>query len=336
MVRKTPVLSQARPILRQLAILALLACLFNSLSSCAQKPDPVLRVATNVWPGYETLYLARSLGLYDQSSIKLVEMTSASQVSHAIRNGTIEVAALTLDETLNLIQDRSVDLRVVLVMDISDGADALIARTGVANLADLAGKKIGVENGATGAIVLDAALQNANLQAHQVDIVPLTVNNHLTAWKQNQIDAVITFDPVRSALLNSGGHQLFDSSQIPGRILDVLVARTDAIEANPAALKTLIAGHFSALDYLSSNPDDAATRMAGRLATSANQVLAQFKGLKQPDLAENRHWLSGEEAALHQSARDLAQLMYQHRLLQHPITLGPLAESKFLPDGHNE
>ena len=332
MNHKTPVISRGRPFIKQISLLTILICLFFSIPSCNSKPASVLRVATNVWTGYEPLYLARSLGLYDKSSIRLVEMTSASQVSHAIRNGTVEAAALTLDEVLNLLQDRNIDLRVVLVTDISHGADVLIARAEISQLADLKGKKIGVENTATGAIVLDAALQSANLQPDSVEIVPLTVNNHVAAWNRHEIDAVVTFEPIRSELLNKGGHELFDSSQIPGRIMDVLVVRTDAIKAQDMAIKTLIAGYFASLDYLSSHPEDAAARMSGRLATRAENVLPQFQGLKQPNLAGNRQWLAGEAPPLHKTASELAELMQKHHLLRREISINTLAEAKFLPN----
>lgn len=57
------------------------------LVACGPLPEPPLRIGTNIWPGYEPLYLARNLGFYQGSSIKLVEMNSASAVIHALRSG---------------------------------------------------------------------------------------------------------------------------------------------------------------------------------------------------------------------------------------------------------
>ena len=329
MVYKARVLSLDNSGFRVMSLLLLIGLFF--LLSCTTKPQPILRVATNVWPGYEPLYLARSLGLYAQTPIRLVEMTSASQVSHAIRNGTVEVAALTLDETLSLIQDPNLNLRVILVMDISNGADVLLARDNITNLAALRGKRIGVENNATGAIVFGAALESVGLATESVNMIPLTINDHLPAWNNNQIDALVTFEPVRSQLLNMGARELFDSSQIPGRILDVLVVRADVLNHHDAALKALIAGYFAALEHMARHPDDAAVRMAGRLGTPVEQVLPQFKGLRQPDLAENWQWLSGAAPGLQKSAAELSNVMLQHQLLQHDIAVNTLAEAKYLP-----
>lgn len=291
-----------------------------------------LRVATNVWPGYEALYLARSLGLYDKEPIRLVEMISANQVSHALRNNTVEAAALTLDEALSLLQNNDVDLRVILIMDISNGGDALLVRPNIADLQGLRGKRIGVENNATGAIVLDAALQSASLKADDIEIIPTSVSDHFSAWKNNKVDAIVTFEPIRSELLSSGAYELFNSSQVPGRILDVLVVRADALEQHETALKALISGYFAALNHVVQNPQDAAVRMAPRLALDAQQVMPLFKGLNLPSLADNRKWLSDSEPILRKTAADLAGLMQAHQLLQGNISTELLADPKFLPE----
>lgn len=292
----------------------------------------MLRVATNVWPGYELLYLARSLGFYEHSAIRLVEMQSASQVLHALGNGTVEAAALTLDEALTVMQQASDDLRVVLVIDISDGADALLSREQIADLSGLRGKRIGVENTATGALMLDAALERAGLGSQDIRIVPKTVNDHLYAWNRHEVDAIVTFEPIRSQLLKAGAQEVFNSSQIPGRILDVLVVRAEALQRCRNSLRTLVGGYFSARQYWQRDSVDAARRMAPRLKTEPEQVESLFQGLKFPDLAENRQWLAGNAPKLLVSAADIANLMRQRHLLQFQTDLNSLADASLLPE----
>ncbi|MBF0266109.1 MAG: hypothetical protein HQL46_12645, partial [Gammaproteobacteria bacterium] len=90
--------------------------------SCTKESEPFLRVGTNLWPGYETLYLAQNKSFYNTDKIRLVELPSATEVMHAFRSKNIEVAALTLDEAMSLA-DTGLDIKVFLVMDISHGAD---------------------------------------------------------------------------------------------------------------------------------------------------------------------------------------------------------------------
>lgn len=296
---------------------------------CSQRQEPLLRVASGLWIGYEPLYLARSLGYYEDKNIRLVEMPSASQASAALRNGMIEAACLTLDEAISLMQD-GVDLRVVLVIDLSHGGDVLLATSGIDSLQALRGKRIGVENAAVGAIILDAALQAGALQTQDVTIVPLTVDEHADAYLAGKVDAVVTYEPVRSQLLNAGARVLFDSSQVPGRIVDVLVVRSEIAAAHTRALKALLKGHFLAREYLASQPQDAAKRMAPRLGENP---LAQFTGLTLLDMKENQAWLGGNPPRLQSTASELADLMLRRKLLQKTVSVERLADPSFLAEG---
>lgn len=141
------------------------------LSACTRPAtESPLRIGTNNWPGYEPLYLARDLGHYKGTPIKLVELPSTSEVMHALRNRTLEGAALTLDETLTLL-DSGFHLKIILVMDFSDGGDVLLAKPEIASLSALRGKRVAVEYTAVGAIILDAALNAAGLSASDITIV---------------------------------------------------------------------------------------------------------------------------------------------------------------------
>lgn len=300
------------------------------LAACTPEPQTPLRVGTNVWPGYEPLYLARDLGYYPDGAVRLVEYASATEVIQAYRNRAIDAAALTLDEVLQLVQDGHRP-RVVAVLDYSDGADALLAR-GVRNLAGLRGKRVGVENTAVGAYLLARALQAASLPRSAIRVVPLEVQEHELAFLNGSVDAVVTFEPVRSRLLWRGARVLFDSRHIPGEILDVLVVRETVLEGRAREARQLVDGWMRALLYLRSEPHDAATRMAPRLGMNAREFLATLNGLRLPDLDENRRLLNGREPALRAPAQRLVEVMLAERLLHSPVTVDALLDARLLTE----
>lgn len=304
--------------------------LLTLLSACEPAHEAPLRLGNHPWPGYESLHLAESLGYFEQASIRSVAFANASQSVLALRNGTVDAATLTLDETLSLIQD-GVDLRVVLVMDISNGADVVMAQPKIVSLQGIRGKKVAVENGAVGAVMLDATLESAGLKIEDIQLLSVTMNEHVNAYRTGKADVVVTFEPVRGELLRLGARILFDSSAIPGRIVDVLVVRANAMPEHRLALKELVAGHFKALDYLARQPQDAAQRMAPFLSVAANEVLPQFDGLKLPNLAENKALLSGSSPLLKTQAAHLAELMLRRKLLQRVVNVDHLFEPVFLP-----
>lgn len=311
-----------------------LACvaLLLPLVGCVREPESALRIGTNVWIGSEPLYLARELGHLKPEVVQLVEYPSASEVLRAFRNQAIDGMVISLDELFGLAVD-GMQPRIILVVDVSHGADAVVGRTGMRTMKDLKGKPVAVESGALGAFVLSRALALNGMQASDVRVVHLESNEQPSAFAKGQVDGAVTFDPYRTQLLRAGATTLFDSTQIPGEIVDLVAVRASVLEKQPKAIQTLLAGWFSAIDYLKREPKDAAHRMGIRQQTTGEQFLEALKGLHIPSREENLRMIGGATPELAVSGRRLMALMQEAKLLRAPLEIeevlapGPLASS---------
>ncbi len=299
------------------------------LGACMQEPRPPVKVGTNVWPGYEPFYLSRQLGYYDNSRVRLVEYKSATEVIRAFQNGAIAAAALTLDEAL-LLSQYTQDLSMILVIDYSNGADVVLGKPYIQNLRDLKRKRVGVENTALGSFMLTRALQSAGMSPADVVVVPIDVSGHVEAFNAGKVDAVVTFEPVRTELLGSGARLLFDSSRIPGEVIDVLVVRRSVLEKRPGDIKYILDGWFLALDYIDKDPRDAARRMSDRLGLSADQTLESYKGLYLLKLKDNQEAFSGGGRRLVATADKTAKVMLDNGLIQKPVDGGYFIDGRFM------
>ena len=300
-----------------------------SLAGCIQNsPDP-LQVGFLVWPGYESLYLARDLGYYEDTPIRLVDYPSASELIRAFRNKNLEAVTLTLYEAL-IVAETEPDARIVLVLDSSNGADAILAKSEIKTLKEIKGKRIGVESGALGAFILTRALEKVDLTPKDVKIVSLGVSEHEQSFKQGKVDAVITFEPTRSKLLANGANMIFDSSQIPGEILDVLVVREELLKKQPSAVQDLLDGYFTALNYLKENPQDAARRIAPREGVTPQQFLQSLEGLELIDLRENQNILGKTDDFSNKKFNRISQFMVENKLLNKPIDPTTLFNKNFV------
>ena len=301
--------------------------LVPALTGCAA-PVPVLRVGSVVFPGYETLFLARELDLLDAHQVRLIELLSNTDTLRALAAEQLEAAALTLDELLAARAD-GVDLRAVLVFDVSAGADVVLAKPHV-SLQTLAGKRIAVEGGAMGAVMLSALLQAARLAPDQVHKVPMTLDRSEEFFASPEVDLVVTADPWAMRLEKAGAKRIFDSKAIAGRIVDVLAVRSSVLQTYGPALRHLVAAHFAAQKVLRESPARAAALMAARLQTPAAGVAALYRGLHLPELAQNAAMLA-PGGAIDQTARELQQTMVQAGLLASSPLPPTLAEPRFLP-----
>jgi NitT/TauT family transport system substrate-binding protein len=309
--------------------LGLLLVIF--LGACSKTETP-LRVGTNVWAGYEFLYLAREKGWYPQG-VRLVELTSASDVMDAMREGDLEAAGLTLDETLTLL-DEGLDLVVVLVFDESAGADVLMTRPAVGAIEGLKGRTIAVETTALGALMLKGVLDKSGLDIEDVDVKHLSLREHLEAYRRGEIDAAITFAPYDSALAASGAVRMFDSRDIPGQIVDVLAVKRDALTSHADTLHALAKGYFDARRFLAERPSEALSIINQRLKLPEAELPAAFEGLRLPSPGDMRVMLSGNPSPLQTSARTLAVLMRERELLPSTptLTLTHFTDPRFLPE----
>ncbi len=307
-------------------LVALLAVVV--LAGCT--PSEPLRVASHVWVGYEPMFLARSMGWLDPTLVALHETDSASESMAALADGRVEAAALTLDETLQL-RETGLDLAIVLVFNISVGADVLLARPPIGSLADLRGRRVGFEHGAVGELVVVEALRQAGLSLEDIIAVDLSADLYEQSYKAGLIDAMPAYEPAASRLEAQGAVKLFDSGQMPQYIVDVLVVRRDRLGSSAEALRHLLAQHLRALEYFQANPQDASFRVAPRLGLRAEQVSAAFRGLMLPDVMENRRLLGGPEPLLQSKAQALVEYKTEQGLLDEEIDLQNLFSDRFLP-----
>jgi NitT/TauT family transport system substrate-binding protein len=296
-------------------------------SGCVRQTEPPLRIGTNVWIGSEPLYLARELGHLDPKTVQLVEYPSASEVLRAFRNQAIDGMVISLDELFGLAVD-GLAPRIILAVDVSNGADVVVGRPGMQSMKDLQDKRIAVESGALGAYVLSRALALNGMRTSDVTIVHLESNEHPKAFEKKLVDGAVTFDPYRTQLLQQGATTVFDSTQIPGEIVDLIAVRETVLGKQPKAIQHLLGGWFQAIDYLRREPGDAAKRMGIRQQTTGEKFLASLKGLHIPTRAENLQMLGGAEPALAVSGKRLMGLMIEARLLRAPVKI----EELFAPE----
>lgn len=317
------------------AVLASMAALL--LVGCGWKEERTLDFGSNSWTGYEPLYLARDLGYYDGQALRFIELTSATQVMDALRTGKLDAAALTLDEALVLAHE-GVALSVIGVMDVSTGADAIVARPGIAKMADLQGRRVGVEQTAVGAYMLGAAFEQAGLgpdQISEITVVPLPMDEHVAAWSAHTVDALVTVEPLLQTLLQRGAQVIFDSRALEGEVVDVLVARKAALACCTKQLGQLLAGHRRALAYVDTHRDDALERMARRPGVAPAQVARALDGMLLPDSQTHRDLLT-QPHALASTMAKLTQLMHQRQILVGEAAAQVQIDPRFVVSSHSQ
>lgn len=287
-----------------------------------------LRCALESWCGYQFLRLAAREG-WLPAEVELVHEADAEACMDALRRGAVEAAAVTLDQALQLL-DLGVDVRVALIFDVSVGADVVLARPGIAP-ADLRGRRIGVQEAPLGVVMLAKFLQAAGLRREDVVEVRLQ-NDHVRAWRDDALDAIVSYEPWSTRLCALGLVRLFDSRATPQMIFDGLAVRREALSRHRGALKGLIDAHFRAVNLWQTNPIDSAYRLAPYLGVPPEAVAGVYRWLDLPDLESNRHLLENPSGELLPGTLEVARILQAEGVLRSASPRADMFTSDYLPE----
>ncbi len=99
----------------------------------------------------------------------------------------------------------------------------------------------------------------------------------VAAYQAAETKAIVAWKPALSEILASPDAQLvYDSSQIPGEILDLLVVKSDVLKANPNLGKALVGAWYETLSVMQGN-DASAQAAKEQMATASGTDLAGFE-----------------------------------------------------------
>ena len=295
------------------------------LTSCTSKAPAVpLRIGLLEWPGYAPFYLAQELGYYGNAPIELITFVDMADIMRAYRQQQIDAICAALTDIVQLAVKTMPNQRLVLMIDESAGADAILVKPSIRSLADLKGKRIGSDLAILSSFILVAALKKANLTLQDIEIVSVGISGQVQAYEDNRIDAVIAFDPSRSQLLRVGAKIIFDSSQIPGEIVDILAVSQTTLTQHTSTLQVVTQGFFKALDYLKQSPEDAIARMCRRHKMTPDEFKKTLALLPLSDYQTNQKMLDPVNSPLISVVHKLNKIMIDANLIHSPVDIKSL------------
>lgn len=296
----------------RLIILAITLIFF--ISGCENRfENREFKIGTNLWPGYEALHLAKEENFFNDK-IEINTYDSATIVLNKFRKREIDAAALTLDEVI-ILSNQGYTPIIVAVLDISNGADAVIAQNNIKSIQELKGKSIGVENTALGSYMLARLLEKANLSYDDIVLVPLALNHHEEAFKEELVDAVITFEPVRSRLLESKGVEIFSSKDIPEEVVDVLVVQKNL--ADSKIIKNILDGWSKSVSMINQRDEKAINIISKRLNQTPEDFITSLDGLRIPSLEESNSLIKDKK--VENAITRISEIMYEKKLIDSKV-----------------
>jgi NitT/TauT family transport system substrate-binding protein len=269
--------------LRNVAIasVAAVACIFSAGAGPARAEGEVT-LATVAWIGYAPFYVAVEKNLFEKHGVKveLKDFADPSLIPAALQSGGIQGAMYTYDQVINLVANGNA-FRVVMPIDYSNGADAVVALKSIKSMADLKGKKVAYPFATCDNLLVAYGLQQVGLTEADIEGLDATPENVAGALVGGAV-AGATYEPNVSKILkldaNGGYHAIYTSAAAPGLITDVLYFSEDYIAKNPKSVDAVIKGYIDGMAFMKEHPDEAYAIVAKYFSTTVEDVKAQAAG----------------------------------------------------------
>lgn len=273
-----------------------LALTFAASTLTAAHADTV-KIGLQPWLGYGPLWVAEQKGFFKKHNVDVVLSTFNwdQDMSAAIASGNLDVIAAATNLLVTNF-NQGIDQKGFLIMDVSFEADAVITCSDIATIADLKGKKIAFESGATSDLLINYALKENNLSIKDVEHVPMGASEAGLALIAGRVDSAVTYEPYISTALKHDPKckVIFTSAEKPGLISDMLTASSKWIEANPEDVKGLILGWDEAINFIRSNPEEGKAIIAKAVGSPMEEFNPAFKGVRLYNVKDNAAALKGE------------------------------------------
>jgi NitT/TauT family transport system substrate-binding protein len=241
-----------------------------------------LKIAYSDWPGWVAWDIGVQKGWFKAEGVD-VEFVWFEYVPSmdAFAAGKVDAVTMTNGDALvtGATGARSV---AILLNDYSNGNDMVVARPGIKSVAELKGKKIGVELGFVSHLLLLQALQSAGLKESDVTLVNTPTDQTPQALGGGAVDAIVAWQPNSGQALKAlpGSRAIYTSANAPGLIYDVLAVSPASLAARRADWKKVVKVWFKIADWVNDpkNAAEASKIMGARVGLSGPEYAKLMKG----------------------------------------------------------
>jgi NitT/TauT family transport system substrate-binding protein len=231
--------------------------------------------------------------------------------------GKFDACLMTNMDALTIPAAGGIDTSIVIVGDYSNGNDGLTLK-GKKSLSDIKGQKVNLVELSVSHYFLARALDSIGLAEKDVTVVNTSDADIVAAWTTPGVTAAASWNPQLAEIMKQEDtHLVFDSSKIPGEILDVLAINTATLKAHPEFAKALAGAWFETLALMSAG-DARAIEAKTAMAKLSGTDLAGYEA----QLKTTRLFLTGKETlefttapALVASNDLVRQFSFDHGLL---------------------
>lgn len=306
-----------------LAISTLCSAAIFAPSAAIADDKPTFKLAWTIYVGWMPWDYGQANGIvkkwadkYD-INIDVVQVNDYVESINQYTAGGFDATVMTNMDALTIPAASGVDSTALIIGDFSNGNDGVVLK-GDKKLTDIKGQNINLVELSVSHYLLARALDSISLTERDVRVVNTSDADLVAAFTTKDVTAVTTWNPLLSEITAMPKtSKVFDSSMIPGEIIDLLVVNTQTLADNPKLGKALTGAWYEIMATMQGDSEmaiKARSFMAEASGTDLAGYDAQLASTKMFYRAEDAVAFN-QSAALMETMAKVAEFSFQHGLL---------------------
>jgi NitT/TauT family transport system substrate-binding protein len=272
-----------RKLVRLFGIAAVsLVTLASTPSFAAGRTD--FKVCWTIYAGWMPWGEAKTQGIVSKwakkygINVDVVQLNDYVESINQYTAGKFDGCAMTNMDALTIPASGGVDSTALIVSDYSNGNDGVLIKGKGKKLTDLKGQQINLVQFSVSHYLLARALESAHMSERDLKVVNTSDADISAAFATPTVQQAVTWNPMLADLkAQPNVTEVFDSSKVPGEIMDMMVVNTKTLQENPALGKALTGAWFEMAALMHAN-NAASTAALTSMAKASGTDLAGFKG----------------------------------------------------------
>ncbi len=312
----------------------------TATGASAEETTKKFSLAWSIYVGFMPWYYLDESGIMDKWAdkygieVELVQINDYLEAINQYTAGRFDGVTMTNMDMLTIPSAAGVDTTALITGDFSNGNDAVVLK-GRDSLEEIAGLDVYLLELSVSHYTLARALDSVGLSERDVQVVNTSDADIATAFNDPAVQATTLWNPQLGIVMEDpAANIVFDSTQIPGEILDIMGVNTKTLAENPELGKAMTGAWFEAMAIISGD-NEKAREAKQMMAAAAGTDLAGLQ--KQLDATylfytpkAKADYLTSEQ--LRETMKFVTEFSFSHGLLGQGAS-SPGAVGIEFPDG---
>lgn len=321
--------------MRRVSAVPLLLMILFVLSVGSGLANPPAPAPLPITIGYQSssaddwlLDVARDLKLFEKEGLAptFVKFVEGLQMITAAQSKSIDVGMV---KTIPFLTGQAQGVDWVIIGIYAEGAysEGIVARqdSGIDDLFDLKGKRIGYFKGSSAHYGIMMALRQAGIRLDQVKLLDMSPEEQLAAMKNKDIDAAVTWEPWIEEMLHVANARLITTEGDLGIYTNVvgITVRRDWLRDNRETAVRLLRTLLMAYDIQQKDPDlgiNALAKDMGIKTAWANRI---YQDGPPPSIYwwtdQGYRYSLVEGSGFNRRLGNLARFLFDEKLIAHEV-----------------